>query len=124
MKPFEDIIAEATDEDGTVQLDVAITQLVAAIESSGVELSPGDNIAAFIGAQKDINIYMARLILEVAAEVNALPNGFDDEFATFVAYLDFTILSALHQQITARQQTKPSGLTVVTGEYPPLSELK
>lgn len=123
MKPFEDIIIEATDEDGTVQLDVAITQLVAAIESSGVELTPGDHIASFIGAQKDINIYMARLILEVASEVNALPNGFDDEFNTFVAYLDFTILAALYKQIDARKQTKPSGLVIPTGEYPPLTGL-
>lgn len=122
MKPLNEIIEECTDEDGVVHIDAAIPMIAEAIEQSGVPQTPGDNIAAFIAAQRDVNIYLGRIVLEVADEVNALPNGYDEEFNTLVTYLDFTILSALYQQV-AQRKAAMSGLTIVSGEHPPIDGL-
>lgn len=122
MKPLHQLMEECIDEDGVLQLDEAVAALAEGIEKAGVPATPGDNIAAFIQAQKDVNIYLGRLVLEVAEEVNALPNGYDDEFSTYVAYLDFTILSALYTQVAQRREAQ-SGLQIVTGEHPPLEGL-
>lgn len=122
MKPLNQIIEENLDEEETLNLEGAIADLVEAIESSGVPATPGDNIAAFISAQKDVNLYLGRLVLEVASDTGTLVKSFDEEIATLSAYLDFTILSALYQQV-AQRKAASSGLHVITGEHPPLEGL-
>lgn len=122
MNEYARIIEEATDEDGTVQLLVANKALSDAIEEIGVPVSPGDSFIAFIEAQKETNRYLGSLVLAVAAEVGGLEEDFEDEMGTFIAYLDFTILSALYRQLETRR-ARESGLTVITGEHPPIEGL-
>lgn len=114
MTPLSTIIDDATGDDGVVDLTVANTALA---EALGGAPSAGDAVVAAIKAQRDINTYLMSFMLSVADEVGGLENPIGDELATFEAYLDFAMLTALYVQ---KEAAETSNLTVVTGEVPPL----
>ena len=119
MKPLKDIINESTDESGVIDLEVAIGLIDENLQQSRTPINPTMALKAFMSAQGAINEYLGDLILSVAAEVNALPNGYDVERGTYSAYLTFANASSLYEVVEAEHAAQ-SGLIVPHGEVPPL----
>lgn len=121
MKTLEQIIETATDEDGVLDLNEAINLCSLELEGQRVPQPPPNVILdAFIDSVDASLMYLGHMILSVADEINALPNGYDAEFTTLAAALEWHKVAELYKRYSAAVKAH-SGLTIVSGEVPPLT---
>lgn len=109
MKPFNDIVAQYTDEDeGTVDLDAI---LEAANEEMGsIPALGGDAILSLMDQHFTYGLhYIGGLALQVAAECEALPAGFDEAYGSLLKALEFDKFRRLYEY----KRNLPSKLEIV-----------
>lgn len=121
MKTLEQIIETATDKEGVLDLNEAISLCGAELEAARVPQPPPNVILdAFVDSVDASLMYLGHMVLSVADEVNALPNGYEAEFTTLAAALEWHKVAELYKRYSAAVAAH-NGLEIVTGEVPPLT---
>lgn len=123
MKAIAEIIQDSLDDDEVLQLDTAIEAMTDELGASSVHINPQMSISAFIQATEEQIVYLGDLVLSIADQVNALPQGIEAERVTLGAFLKFTQVKALYEQVQAVIDAQ-SSLQVVTGEVPDIDSLR
>ena len=121
MKTIEELLASAADGE-EIDLDEAINLLAEEIKAQRPTITAAQQLLARMDAFDKKVAYIGDLILTIADQVNALPNGIDQEANTFLRFLDFAEIEALYNIIYAEAKAA-SGLTIVQGEVPPIGDL-
>lgn len=118
MKSSKEILNAANSGEEFDVTDV-IEEMMSELQKNTTPLPPAAQLLARMNAfDKKIN-YLGDLILTLAEQVNALPNGIENEAETFVRFLDFCDIEAVYLEVEKRIEAE-TGLQVVTGEVPPL----
>lgn len=107
MKEMTDII-ERAGASGKLDLSAAAKEMAEALDQQ--EVLSGDLMMAQAEAQHTLISYIGSLVLTVAEEVGALPNGIDEEMNALQQYIEFTHVSALYQQVYERTHPRLEGI--------------